>query len=335
MPIALRVRSSTGPTPVMSLRSSAATRRRIEQLLAGGFLPRLAASRPCRPAIRRRLRLRASRGSACRRPWPQRWPLRRSPSAVASETLGARGGPLSAGRGFFARPALLGRAWSALGLQLEPADRSGSGRRCSRRRRAAGAAAGAGAGRRRWRRERLVGALGGRRFEQRRAPPCGAENARSICGPGLIDCAVAGLERVDDFLEALDRQVLIGVVADHDHRRVDAGAEALDLFPAQRAVVVDVERIVVDPVLADGEQILGAAQHAGRRAADHDVGLGAHRLQQELRVERRDFEHADIGHAQHACDISIAARVTQPSCSWARHSSGITADCWRPAGYWP
>src|SRR5690606_18494657 len=30
---------------------------------------------------------------------------------------------------------------------------------------------------------------------------------------------------------------------------------------------------------------------------------------------------------------SIAAFVTQPSCSCARMRSGITADCWRPSGY--
>src|SRR6218665_1248093 len=30
---------------------------------------------------------------------------------------------------------------------------------------------------------------------------------------------------------------------------------------------------------------------------------------------------------------SMAALVTQPSCSCARISSGMTADCWRPAGY--
>ena len=115
-------------------------------------------------------------------------------------------------------------------------------------------------------------------------------------------CAVAGAEGLDDLLEALDRQILVGVVADHHHRRVHAGAEALDLFPAQLAVGGDLERIVVDPVLADLDQFLRAAQHARGRAAHQDVGLRADRLQQELRVEGRDLEHADIGHAQHLGD---------------------------------
>src|ERR1700759_583067 len=31
--------------------------------------------------------------------------------------------------------------------------------------------------------------------------------------------------------------------------------------------------------------------------------------------------------------LSIIGCVTQPSCSWPRHKSAITADAWRPAGY--
>ena len=31
--------------------------------------------------------------------------------------------------------------------------------------------------------------------------------------------------------------------------------------------------------------------------------------------------------------LSIIGLVTQPSCSWPRHSSGITAVAWRPGGY--
>ena len=57
-----------------------------------------------------------------------------------------------------------------------------------------------------------------------------------------------------------------------------------------------------DLVLADLEQIASAAQHARRRAADDDVGFRTDGLEQKLRIERRDFEHADIGHAEQAAD---------------------------------
>ncbi len=59
---------------------------------------------------------------------------------------------------------------------------------------------------------------------------------------------------------------------------------------------------MVDLVPADLDQLFGAAQHAGRRPANLDVCLGAHRLELEHGVERRDFEHADVGHAQHVGD---------------------------------
>jgi flavorubredoxin len=33
-----------------------------------------------------------------------------------------------------------------------------------------------------------------------------------------------------------------------------------------------------------------------------------------------------------AAMVSIAGSLTQPSCSWARHSNEITAEAWRPGG---
>jgi hypothetical protein len=130
-------------------------------------------------------------------------------------------------------------------------------------------------------------------------PVAGAENQRSVCGP----VAASGLELVDDLGQALGRQVLVGVLKDHHHRRVDAGAEAFDLFPGQRAVGVGMELFVMDLRTADVHQRFGAAQRAGRGAADLDVGAGADRLQLELRVEGRDLEHADVGHCEHVGDM--------------------------------
>ena len=61
-------------------------------------------------------------------------------------------------------------------------------------------------------------------------------------------------------------------------------------------------RIVMDAPAADIDQVAGAAQHAGRRAANLDVRFGADRLQVKHRVEGRDLEHTDMGHAEYPCD---------------------------------
>ena len=67
-----------------------------------------------------------------------------------------------------------------------------------------------------------------------------------------------------------------------------------------------------DLVLADRNQILGPADHAGRRAADLNMCHRANRLQLEHEVERRDLKHADVGHAQHVGD-GFNRRTTQPA----------------------
>src|SRR5438876_10554109 len=59
---------------------------------------------------------------------------------------------------------------------------------------------------------------------------------------------------------------------------------------------------VVDPALAHLDDIIGAAQPARRGAADLNVGLLADRLQLKHRVEGRDFQHADVGHAKQIGD---------------------------------
>ena len=103
-------------------------------------------------------------------------------------------------------------------------------------------------------------------------PGCGAEHDAVDLRADRHAVALAGGESVDDLAQPFRRQILIGVLEDHDHRRVDAGAEAFDLFPRQRALVVGVELVVMDFRAADIHQRFGAAQHAGRRAADLDMG---------------------------------------------------------------
>src|SRR6478735_11884573 len=96
---------------------------------------------------------------------------------------------------------------------------------------------------------------------------------------------IARSKAIEHLAEAFLGQILIGVLADQYHRRVHAGTEALHLFPAEIAVLVQMEGLVMDAVLADVDQILGAAQAARRGAADLDVSLLADRGQLEHRVE--------------------------------------------------
>jgi hypothetical protein len=128
---------------------------------------------------------------------------------------------------------------------------------------------------------------------------------RSICGhlrTGGDFSTLACFETVDDLLELLGRQVFEGVLEDHDHRRVDAGALTFDFFPGKRATLVQGEGIMGNLALANLDQVFGATQHAGRRTANLNVGARADRLQLELGVEGRNFERADVRHAEHVRD---------------------------------
>jgi hypothetical protein len=138
---------------------------------------------------------------------------------------------------------------------------------------------------------------------------------------------------VDERRQFLGRQVLVVILADLGHRRVGAGAEALDLFPRELAVGAELMRLRRDLVAADADQVLRPADHAGRGAADLDMRDGAHGGELEHEVEGRDLERPDMRHAQHVGHRSIAGRVSQPSCSCARHSSGMIALACRPSGY--
>jgi hypothetical protein len=60
--------------------------------------------------------------------------------------------------------------------------------------------------------------------------------------------------------------------------------------------------LLADALLADADEFVRAAQHAGRGAAQLDE-IFADRLQIEHRVEGRDFQHADIGHAEQVGDL--------------------------------
>src|SRR6266403_3532834 len=67
--------------------------------------------------------------------------------------------------------------------------------------------------------------------------------------------SVAGGKAVQHLAEAFLGQILVGILPDQHHRRVHAGAEALDLFPAEIAVLRQLEGIMVDAVLAHLDQV--------------------------------------------------------------------------------
>src|SRR6202035_3194185 len=72
----------------------------------------------------------------------------------------------------------------------------------------------------------------------------------------------AGGKAVQHLAETLLGQILVGVLPDQHHRGIDAGAEALDLFPAKVAVLGQLEGIMMDPALAYLDDVFGTAQPA-------------------------------------------------------------------------
>src|SRR6201996_5605597 len=102
---------------------------------------------------------------------------------------------------------------------------------------------------------------------------------------------IAGGKAVENLAEAFLGQILVGVLPDQHHRRVHAGAEALDLFPAEVAVLRQMEGLVMDAALADLDDIARAAQPAWRGAANLDMRLLAYGGELEHRIEGRNFQH--------------------------------------------
>src|SRR5207249_1742026 len=110
---------------------------------------------------------------------------------------------------------------------------------------------------------------------------------------------------VEQLFERLRRQVLVIVGVDLHHRGVDARAQALDLDPRELAVGGNVV-LLADAPPADRLEVLGAAQHARRGAAQLDIS---------------------------APDRFATAGSQPPHGGAARHSSGMMAEACRPGGY--
>ena len=125
------------------------------------------------------------------------------------------------------------------------------------------------------------------------SPKSAPEKMRSICGP-VLTSRPRRVEGVDDLAQALGRQILVGILEDHHHRRVDAGAKALDLFPGKRAGRIEMELVVVD--LRWQTSISSSEPRSMQGVVPQTwTWARADRLQLELRVEGRDLEHADQG----------------------------------------
>src|SRR6516165_12581404 len=108
-------------------------------------------------------------------------------------------------------------------------------------------------------------------FGKRRQRGRPADRRRELAidlGTGLG--AAPGGELVENLLEARRGQVLVIVVVDLRHRGIHAGAQALDLDPGEFSVRRDM-KLLADSSLADLLELVGAAQHAGRGAAQLDM----------------------------------------------------------------
>src|SRR5215469_6208131 len=126
--------------------------------------------------------------------------------------------------------------------------------------------------------------------------------------PGLR--RAAGREFVENAGQRFRRQVLVIIGIDLHHRRVDAGGQTFHLGPREGAVGGHLVR-ATDPIVQQFLERVGAAQHARRGAAELNVET-PDRRQIEHRVEGRDLEHADLGHAEHVGD-KLDGLLRQPA----------------------
>src|SRR5262249_25645548 len=106
---------------------------------------------------------------------------------------------------------------------------------------------------------------------------------------------------VENPAEALGGEVFEIVVIDLRPRPGGAPAEALDLDPRQLTVGGNA-LLGSDPLVTDLDDLVRPAQQARRRAAELDVEF-SDRLQIEHGVEGRDFERADLRHAEEIGDV--------------------------------
>ena len=133
-----------------------------------------------------------------------------------------------------------------------------------------------------------------------RAPSSGSDECRPASDPAGQVAAV--FQPAQDAGEILVGQVFDEIVVHLNHRRVHAGAQALDLGAGEHPVRAGFPGADADLVPDRAEDLAGAAQHAGRGAADLDVKR-PDRRQVDHRVEGRDLHHADLRHTEPPGDM--------------------------------
>src|ERR1700722_9999349 len=137
-------------------------------------------------------------------------------------------------------------------------------------------------------------------FLQRGRPADRGGELTAVLGTRLRE--IAGGEAVQHLAEVFLGQIFVGILPDQHHRRIHAGAETLDLFPAEIPILREMKGIMMDTALAHLDDIGGAAQPAWGGAADLDMGLLADRLQLEHGVEGRNLKRPNVGHLKQIGD---------------------------------
>ena len=168
-------------------------------------------------------------------------------------------------------------------------------------------------------------------FERRRHRPPGTRPGAPSASRASPACPAAGRRAAS---RTAPGQVLVGVLADLHDRRVGAAAEALDLLPGEAAVARELVRDArrCAPCRSRSAPRSRAACTAscripadGRSCPPGQAGTSCRRSRSRARGCR----------PCPACRRRRGwrARCTQPSCSWARHSSASTAEASLPGGY--
>ena len=129
-------------------------------------------------------------------------------------------------------------------------------------------------------------------------PVTGSEPRRPITEPG--GGGLPARKRVEQSLGRGPVEILVEIVVDLQDRRVDAGAQTLDLDQGEQAVGGGAADADAELALAGRDHLVRAAQPARRRRAGLQQ-IPPDRPQIEHRIKARDLVDADRRHPQEIC----------------------------------
>merc|ERR1719220_2717800 len=109
---------------------------------------------------------------------------------------------------------------------------------------------------------------------------------------------LSSLQVVKDLMSVGDGEVLVVIVVDLDHGRVDAGAEALDLADGEELVVGHAADADAKVFLAGRHDLVAASEPAGSCCANLNM-VFANRVAHEHGVEGGHFVHSHAWHSDH------------------------------------